>query len=234
MEFKRIIVLANSMKKKGRCVAGRELGEDETDVGHWLRPISNVEEGTLMPRHMAVDRGKPLEVLHIVDVPLTRYADDRCHPEDWEVGKEKWRYVDRFDSGGVASLEETPGDLWLEDRSRTDRVECDFLLRRRHHQSLHLIRPRNLRLRLWKEYNADRGYNQKKTRAVFNYSGVEFNLSLTDPVATERHCTSFPDVGKPAQELVLPFGDHCLLCVSLTPMFHGYHYKVVATVLELQ
>jgi hypothetical protein len=30
-----------------------------------------------------------------------------------------------------------------------------------------------------------------------------------------------------------PYGDNCLLCVSLTPEFNGYHYKVVAAVLEL-
>ncbi len=52
MPTKKIIVLANSYKKKpGGCVAGRELGDGNT-IGDWLRPISNQPEGELLPRHM--------------------------------------------------------------------------------------------------------------------------------------------------------------------------------------
>lgn len=51
-EFKRIIVLANSIKKGGRCVAGREVEGKEATVGNWVRPISDESEGESMSRHM--------------------------------------------------------------------------------------------------------------------------------------------------------------------------------------
>ena len=232
MPTKRIIVLANSIKKGGRCAAGREI-DDEDGIGGWIRPISDVEEGTLMPQHMAVDTGNSLKVLDIVDVPLVRYANDRCHPEDWNVGTPKWQHVDTIDPNDIAILEETPAGLWPEAKANSDRVTCDFLLRQKQHQSLYLIRPENLRVRLWREFNRYKGYNQKKTRAVFNYRGIEYDLSLTDPVITTKHCTTFPNVGEAPSEFSLPFRDECLVCVSLTPKLGAYHYKVVATVLEL-
>jgi hypothetical protein len=80
MTTKRIVVLANSIKKRGRCVAGREIIQKDREPGSWLRPISAVEEGTLMPNHMAVDSGRPLQVLDIVEVPVTQHARDLCHP----------------------------------------------------------------------------------------------------------------------------------------------------------
>lgn len=233
MEHKRIIVLANSIKRNGRCVAGREIGEKDGNTRNWLRPISDEVEGALMPQHMVINNGRQLEVLDIVDVPLTSNANDPCHPEDWGVANQAWQHVNAFDLDNLLSLEEAPHDLWLEDRSHTDRVTCGFLQRREHHQSLYLIRPRNLHIRLWKEFNEYKGYNQKKTRALFNYRNVDYNLSLTDPAVIARHYLTFPDVGELPNEFSFPCADKCLVCVSLTPVLNGYHYKVVATILEL-
>lgn len=232
MPSKRIVVLANSIKKGGRCVAGRMLNDD-SEVQEWVRPISDADEGTLMPQHMVTDTAKPLNVLDIVDIPLAKHAGDPCHPEDWYVRTATWRHRGSFDAKDVPELEETPDGLWLGDRARTDRVACDFLQRQRPLQSLYLIRPVNFRIRLSREFNRFKGYAQKKTRAVFDYNGVEYNLSLTDPVVTDRHCTVFPGLDAPPLEIVLPCADDCLVCVSLTPSLNDYHYKVVATVLEL-
>jgi len=58
-------------------------------------------------------------------------------------------------------------------------------------------------------------------------------MNVTDPVFTAKHCKTYPALGAKATIIRPPSGDRCLLCVSLTPEFMGYHYKVVATVLEL-
>jgi hypothetical protein len=83
---KRIIVLANSIKKSARCIAGIEVGMGKAiQPTGWIRPISSESEGELEPRHMRVEGGGVLNVLDIVDVPLTRHANDPVHPEDWEI-----------------------------------------------------------------------------------------------------------------------------------------------------
>ena len=57
MERRRLLVLANSIKKNGRCVAGRELlSADPPNFGRWYRPISDLPEGELLSRHMPLDR----------------------------------------------------------------------------------------------------------------------------------------------------------------------------------
>ena len=234
MELKRIVVLANSIKKGGRCVAGREISDDEICNEKWLRPISTEPEGTLEPRHMVVNTKRSLKVLDIVDIPLTCNVNDACHPEDWTLDCQEWQHVGVFDRKRLPELEETPRDLWLEDRSHPDRVTCSLHMCQKRRQSLYLVRPTNLRIRLSREYNEYKGYIQNKRRAVFSYGDVEYDLGLTDPVITDKHCQTFPKPDEPPNEIRLPFGDECLLCVSFTPKLNGYHYKVIAGVLQLQ
>lgn len=234
MEYKRVLVLANSMKKGGRCVAGREATTGERlDLGPWLRPISDAAEGELLPQHMALDGGGQLEPLDIVDIPVTEHAGDPVHPEDWRVTGENWVFVETCSADTLATLVERPPSLWLQAGRASDRVTTEFLKASANHQSLYLIRPQNLRLRYWREFNNYKGYVQKKTRALFDYRGVAYDMGFTDPKATAEYCKDYPAVDQPAKEVTPPFGDNCVLCVSLTPPLNGTHYKVVATLLAL-
>ena len=87
MPSKRIIVLANSVKKSAKCVAGIEVGTGKDLVPYgWIRPVSGESEGELELRHMQVEGGRALKVYDIVDVPLMTCA--KCartrilvHPE---------------------------------------------------------------------------------------------------------------------------------------------------------
>lgn len=231
---KRMVILANSYKKQpGRCVAGREVSETGS-IGDWLRPISEEPEGELLPRHMATADGSPLEVLDIVEVSLVRHASDQCHLEDWVIATPKpWKGQGRFPIDKLAELEERPPNLWSEPTIATDRVTSELLLSSKAHQSLYLVRPKNVRIELTNAYNPFENYYQKRRRIRFSYRRQDYSLGLTDPVFIESHATNFPERDKPGVVVKPPFGDRCLLCVSLTPLFHGFHYKVVATVLEL-
>jgi len=234
MEYKRLLVLANSFKKDGRCVAGREaLRAAPLRAGNWVRPISDQPEGELLPSHMVIEHGKRVAPLDVVDVPISGYADDPAHPEDWFVSGDEWKLVETLTRRDLPPLVEHPSSLWLDDPGHSDRVSSAFLEKSSNHQSLYLVRPERLRLRLWREFNSYRGYTQKKTRALFNYGGASYSLSLTDPIATNLYCHDFPDENQAANEAALPFADNCVLCVSLTPPLNGVHYKVVATILEL-
>ena len=232
---KRIIVLANSIKKSARCVAGIDVGTGKALVpAGWIRPVSGESEGELEPRHMQMNDGAPLTPFDIVDVPLTQYAKDTIHPEDWIVDAgTKWTRVGHMDAKTLGLLEEQPKDLWLEPTSHRVGVTGSFLSSRPKHQSLYLIRPTDLRIELSYEHNPFKNYNQRKTRTRFVYREHEYLMSLTDPAFTAKHCTKYPALGEAPAIIRPPYGDKCLLCVSLTPEFNGYHYKIVATVLEL-
>ncbi|MCC6680693.1 MAG: hypothetical protein IT445_07305 [Phycisphaeraceae bacterium] len=234
MRLKRLVVLANSYKKKpGRCVAGRELGEVYA-AGKWIRPISNEPEGELLPRHMKTEDGSPLQVLDIMDVPIGEYAEDKIHPEDWFIDNANpWRRVNKLAAKNLVALEEKPRDLWMDPATRADRATPAFLIKRIKHQSLYLIRPTDFRAVLTNDFNPFEGRNQQKRRARFTYRGQDYSLGLTDPLFIGKYAAKFPAPDKPAIVVRPRCGDHCLLCVSLTPVFNGYHYKVVAAVLEL-
>lgn len=235
MKSKRIVILANSIKKSARCIAGVELGIGKAFVSvGWVRPVSGESEGELEPRHMMTSDGVPLAPLDIVDVPLMRHLSDPIHPEDWIVDTtRKWGRAGTLPPKTLGSLEEKPIDLRLEPSGSTDRVTGAFLSTRPKHQSLYLIHPTNLRFELSYEHNPFKNYNQKKTRTKFVYRGQEYVMNLTDPAFTSKHCTVYPALEASPTVIRPPYGDKCLLCVSLTPEFNGFHYKVVATVLEL-
>lgn len=234
MDYKRVLVLANSIKKGGRCVAGREAATgDRLEVGAWLRPISDAVEGELRPKDMRLDGGGQLEPLDIVDIPVTEHAGDPVHPEDWRVTGEHWVFIETCTPEALLTLVEEPPSLWLQAGRASDRVATEFLKAARNHQSLYLIRPEQLRFRYWREFNNFKGYVQKKTRTLFNYRGVAYDMSFTDPQATAKYCKDYPSDDQPAKEVTPSCGDNCVLCVSLTPALNGTHYKVVATLLPL-
>ena len=58
-------------------------------------------------------------------------------------------------------------------------------------------------------------------------------MGLTDPEFTAKHCGEHPPLGGPPKVFRPPCLDQCLLCVSVTPLFNGYHYKVIATIIPL-
>ena len=99
--------------------------------------------------------------------------------------------------------------------------------------SLVVVQPERFRIQLWRETPPWNDYTQRKTHAVFRYAGRRYSLSVTDPVFKGEHCSEHPAERDGVREFTPPCGDNCLLCISLTPPFKGYHYKVVATVLSI-
>jgi len=79
--------------------------------------------------------------------------------------------------------------------------------------------------------NTWEGVTRKQQRALFEYRGRPYNLSLTDPLIGRKY---FPDFPKTAEGTIAPQLP-VVLCVSLTQEFKGlgYSFKVVATVLEV-
>lgn len=233
MQVKTMLVLANSVRRGGRCIAGREMPASAgARFGGWLRPISNEGEGELLAQHVRLNPRLPLRPLDVVRVPLATRGGDAAHPEDWLIADGFWTRESACSATILSSLIEHPRSLWHDPARQSDRVSPAALASPAEHQSLHLVRPSNLRFRAWREFDAARQRERQRYRAIFDYGGIEYDLSLTDPVATDRFVPRLPSVGEPPRDFPCPLGERALLCVSLTPLFHGLHYKVVATVLE--
>jgi hypothetical protein len=230
MLTKRLIVLANSFKYGGRCIAGRELIAHSNTYrpGDWVRPLSAREGGEFMLPELRLSTGRPVQVRDVIDIPLGEPVGDPFQPENWHLGPGPWQLVRTPTALPLTWLEETPPDLWHEPGNRSDRTSDEFLKVRPPRQSLVLIRPQNFRLQVAADPNKD----QPRRRALFCYRGLEYDLHITDPVFWDSYRCKTPQRHERPITFTLRCGDDVLLCISLTRDFHGYHYKVVATIFE--
>jgi hypothetical protein len=234
---KRLVVLANSIRHAPcRCVAGREVRSDCQPVqfGDWVRPISDHGDGELYEQEIRLDDKSQPRVLDVIDVYLSLPQSSHVQPDNWLLARRQtWRKAGRMARSHLALLVEEPATLWHLRGRRSDRISAADAARVQIEQSLYLIRPHDFRVRLWTEPRPETQSQKHYRRAVFRYHGVEYNLSLTDPIVNARFDPHLPAAGEPPREERLPCGDECLLCVSLAREYQGWHYKVVATVVEL-
>lgn len=231
---KHILVLANSIKHwPGVCIAGREIrsGESGYKIGHWIRPVSSHGEGELSPGETLLTNGSQPRVMDFIEVSLTNRGTDPLQPENWFIASgTRWRRVNnKYKKPSLDRLVDEPANLWLQNKERTDRVSTAHLRANLPEQSLYLVPVDNLRARFeWNEW--DGRYKQRR-RALFSYNGVDYEINITDPQFSETYRSQFPAKGQRANTFDVA-GRKCYVCVSLAPEFNGYHYKVIATVIE--
>ncbi len=236
-ELKYVIVLANSIKHApSTCIAGREIisGSKNYQIGGWVRPISRHGEGELYPSETQLGPLRQPRVMDFLEIPLEGHAKNSLQPENWFISPgERWKLAnDLFAKPGIELLTETPQHLWLQPQQKTDRVSADFLKLLKLNSSLYLVQVTKLRVKFfWKVWA---GEYSRKRRVNFRYCGVDYDLGLTDPVFVEKYRERFPTQGESQVEFDIEPPGGCCLCVSLAPEFNGYHYKVVATIIEAQ
>lgn len=233
MIAKRILILANSTKHHPkRCVAGRELIDEGGQFrwGGWIRPVSNHDEGALDFDERSLPGAVDPKPLDVVQVPLSAPDSNPLQPENWLIEPEQaWTRESAMGATVLPTLVEQPESLWFDPAQKSDRASVSALERLAKFQSLYLIRPDKfhfqIRSRVWE------GYPKKQQRGVFSYRGRHYDFALTDPLIGQKY---YPDYPRTEEGDIHPAdASRILLCVSLTPPFHGLHYKVIATVFEL-
>jgi hypothetical protein len=217
---KRIVVLANSIKHApARCVADREVeGKGGSlKVGDWIRPVSTKGEGELQPNQLKVAGAGQIGVLEVFDVSLISAGTDPAQPENWIIDdSQSWRRVDTWPIPRIGALTEMPRDLWLEPGSRkSDRTSEAYIRANPPSQSLFF-------LVLSEAYLCQD--QPKKYRLHFNYAGISYDLSVTDPLVRDRMLRDHRDNTRLRLTSI-----H--VCVSLTPVFRGDHYKIIAAMI---
>jgi len=236
MPTKTILVLANSLKAGGRCIAGREIlwrADGRYYFGPWIRPVSAHGTGELYLEETCRADDTPVAVMDFASVELIDNCGEKCQPENWIIkGPRAWAAPARaIKAAPIAALEEHPAGLWLDPGEVSDRITPDRLRAIPEPFSLAVIRPTDLELGWWVEENRFKKRLQKKFRARFTYNHMRYDLSLTDPAGSDRFCVPAAQERDPPRKLTLKTENGPLLCVSLTPLFGGFHYKVAATIL---
>ncbi len=226
---KTIVVLANSRKHTGRCIAGRTVSliNDQLKFGDWIRPVSS--EGEIKAADSKLKDGGQPQLLDIIQIPVIEHCPIQGQPENYLVDPQyPWKKIDQLPLMQLGELVEQPTTLWLEDVFHTDYVTAQAIVEDPPSQSLYLIRPENLCLNLyWWE-------GKKRVKTVFLYNGTEYELQTTDSLVWEFASSQFPDQGALDKRIKLPNEDNYYLCVSLAGLWElkRRHYKLVAAIID--
>lgn len=227
---KSILLLANSMKKGGRCVAGIEVTPsdgEEFDLGGWIRPIDPTQDEGTIPYHRTVIGNRNLKPLDCVKIRFTGPANDPYHPEDVViVTTSKWEQDGRFTIEVFDSLPDESGDLWGASSATNRKVEPKEGVK-----TLRLIKPKGAcHVRAFRD---DTPWGVKHRRLLhIVHRGVTHQFSIDDPYFSLRHNLSPNAVGDRDIRIDLD-PSRLVVIASLTKPFQGFQYKIAASIFEL-
>lgn len=229
---KTILVLANSIKKGGRCVAGIEiLNADRFNptFGDFIRPIDQThDEGTLefATTLLGSALSKPLDV---VEIDFDGHANDPVHPEDWVISKLPWRKEGSYQKPILKKLPQAIVDEW---------GPRNYVVAGEQESTLQLIRLKEERkVTSGHFHNEYTGQSQFKNRLRLPGRGYDYNCSITDPFFVSLHSLNPRNISEDqTKETSLPRCTYILM--SLTPPFtpsntnEARQYKIIASIIE--
>ena len=210
-----LVVLANSCKNNGRCLAGKRLTNGR--FGGWVRPVSAHPTGALTLADQALTDGTTPALLDVVTVPVRGPAPMGFQSENHLIHAQyAWSRVGRLDATRLPALVDPVATLWINGHSTAagcnDRVPAERLAELDH--SLILIGPLTVWLHVaW-----------EKLRARFVHQAVTYDLVVTDPNLKAAYA-GHPN-GVVAQR------PDSFVCASLAPPWNGYAYKLAASILS--
>ncbi len=187
-DVKRIVCLANSRKRGGRCIAGKELLADGV-AGDWVRPVSSRPDEEVSDRERKYANGKEPGLLDVIDVPVQTPCPRGYQQENWRIEPQRrWAKARGFDRSAVDQLLDPVSPLWINGRSTRDGLNDWFPLEIAHSldSSLRLIKVASLQL-VVSQPGLNYGDDAKRLRGEFLYAGDEYRLSVTDPAYEQSH-----------------------------------------------
>jgi hypothetical protein len=217
MPSDRLLVLANSRKHGGRCIAGLGL-----EGNRLLRPVSPYRTGELYSGDCLPDGTLPGE-LDVVTFGHRGPAGDATQPENVVIDGEPWRQEPLLARGEVLS-----GLRAVEHRARLlfgnrGKAVPAHVVAQGVDASLLVVEPRDLVLA-----HSEEG----KARARFRHAGDPYDLSISESTIRPR-LLKRPVGSYSFTELGLAEPDTVFLTLSLILSFEGWHHKLVAGVIRL-
>jgi hypothetical protein len=247
---KTIVVLADSWKKGGKCLAGKELnmeGNSIVGVGQWIRPISSAhvvtpgksEGGQVTDQEIRKVLGRECgpRMLEVIDMSFSGPCATTEQPENWTLDMSvRWKSRGYLKWKHIEMLVDHPDELWDSSGRGWNRVDGGYE-QRPGFQSLYCIKTISPIIAEIGSRPIKRGsLEQKLYRTLKLPHGYQtHDFTISDPVFEAAHKAQYPAVGAPTKEFVIPTGT--LVTVSLTPAvsFTGalpYHYKMAAAIIQ--
>jgi hypothetical protein len=199
----KMVVLANSFKHGGRCVAGKCLTTKK-----WIRPVSDQNGGAIPSNQATAENiyGKYLtKPLQKISLDLIQHVPLVNQPENFLIKPTQWQQNYKIKPHQLNDYIDEPDDIWG-DNSRVSYSDIKRGIVDIDH-SIYLVSVDDLKLFI------DR---QGKRKVEFSYHGISYCLPATDP--------NFNNLLNDQANLM------SVLCISLACKYKDYCYKVVATI----
>lgn len=226
MYEKTILCLANSRKRpSGRCIAGK-IYSNEITTADWIRPISARVSHEVSEEERRYESGTKARLLDIVSVPLQQASPNRYQVEN-HILDDHYYWVKK----GIAN--------WAQVKAAVDRYDAKFWINSlsTYHglndkislgvadiigSSLKLILVSDLIIGVNKECGYEGNSARRRVRAKFTHWNTRYRMSITDPEIEEKF-------------LIQGDGEYSIgeavLCISLTEVWNGFVFRVVASVI---
>ena len=222
-KVKQIVCLANSRKRGGRCVAGKEMLADGR-FGGWLRPVSSREDEEVSERERCYADGEDPQLLDVIAVPILNPRPKTYQRENWLLDpSRRWSRVGQLQWADLPGLTDQDQPLWINGYSsrggQNDQVPvaetADI------DNSLRLIQVDYLTVIVSEPARPSANYPILRGR--FSYHGDEYCFRITDPESESG-------------SVDLPYGEYRVgdryLTVSLGEPFEGNAYKLIAAIIK--
>ena len=223
--LKRVICLANSRKRNGRCIAGKELWSGGR-VGGWIRPVSDREDEEVSEEERHYEDGSEPRVLDVIDVPIVEARPKLYQRENWLLDpRYKWKRIRQIAPQELTEFAEPEEPLWESGFSTVDghNDRIPLMLTESIDKSLRFIKVEDLRLLVYRPSGGS-GRTGRRVQGQFSYAGTEYWLRVTDSAYESRYMRRVSGTYRIGESY---------LTVSLGEPYQGYAYKLIAAIIEL-
>lgn len=184
MAHRDIVILANSRRHNGHCIAGKDL-----NTGEWIRPINilgrgqqRIDQSAFLDIDFQKLVGDPLgpKLLDCVRIGFGERCGDYCQPENQYVDGNPWRNLYSFFPQRIPELIDEPPVRFIgQNDPYSDYIPAREIITKPLEHSLNLIRiirsSNNIETIHRTSY---RGNPQHRLK--FEYESKTYNFSITD------------------------------------------------------
>jgi hypothetical protein len=182
MAYRDIVILANSRRHEGRCIAGKDLA-----TGEWIRPISIFGKGRTDPDafydsdlNRVIGNPEGPQLLDCIKIGLAAACGTNCQPENYSIDGLPWQKKAQFLRKKLPALVDSGKCCFLGNHDQyNDRIPVSEVQANPLNSSLNLIKinMKENHVFLIHQKKNDGTY---KHRMRFTYDESYYNLSVTD------------------------------------------------------
>lgn len=217
---KTMVCFANSRKTAGRCIAGKEWQDGKP--GEWVRPISERPTHELSEEERRYEDGGDPQLLDLLQIPCESPQPLPHQRENHLIDPEDhWVRQSRLSWDDVQGWLDNPQTLWNLGQNSYSGLNNRVPAGQADGTSLYLISVERLQLLVGRKA-PEYPDSKRAVRGEFAYRGATYRMDVTDPVVEQSYLKQADG------QYDIP---HPVLCVSLSDLYEGYFYKLIAAVL---